>query len=64
VSAPVAAARAEDTTVDTDTDGRRLATHVATGSAVAVGATTVACAALGVLGAVPATVAIVVAAPF
>ena len=59
----MAAARAEDTPVDTDTDAKRLATHVATGSAVAVGATTVACAALGVLGAVPATVAIVVAAP-
>lgn len=49
--------------MDTDTDAKRLATHVATGSAVAVGATTVACAALGVLGAAPATVAIVVAAP-
>ena len=63
VSAPVATARAEDTSVGTDPDRQRLAAQVATGSAVAVGATAVACAALGVLGAVPATIGIVLAAP-
>jgi hypothetical protein len=63
VSASVAAARAEDTPAGTDIGSKRLAAQVATGSALAVGATAVACAALGVLGAVPATIGIVLAAP-
>lgn len=42
---------------------KRLAAQVAGGSAVAMGATALGCAALGVLGAVPATIGIIVAAP-
>ena len=42
---------------------KRLAAKVAGGSAVAMGATALGCAALGVLGAVPATIGIIAAAP-
>jgi hypothetical protein len=50
-------------TAGVEPTSKRLATQVAGGSVVAMGATAVGCAAAGVLGAVPATVAIIVAAP-
>jgi hypothetical protein len=59
----VSATHPGGSTAGVETTSKRLATQVAGGSVVAMGATAVGCAALGVLGAVPATVAIVVAAP-
>jgi hypothetical protein len=50
-------------TAGVEPTSKRLATQVAGGSVVAMGATAVGCAAAGVLGAVPATVAIILAAP-
>jgi hypothetical protein len=63
VSGLVATARAERTPTEEEPRPARLAAQVATGSALAAGGTAVACAALGVLGAVPATIGIVLAAP-
>gem|GEM_PF-929225 len=57
------AAPAAGATAGTAPTSKRLAARVAGGSALAVGATALACAALGVLGAAPATVGIVLAAP-
>jgi hypothetical protein len=62
VTTPVTTARAA-APVDPEPSSKRLAAQVAGGSAVAMGATAVGCAALGVLGAVPATIGIIVAAP-
>ncbi len=56
-------ARSTGTASDPEPASKRLAAQVAGGSVVAMGATALGCAALGVLGAVPATIGIIVAAP-
>ncbi len=60
---PVTSARGAAASVDPAPTSKHLAARVAGGSALAMGATAVGCAALGVLGAVPATIGIVVAGP-
>lgn len=56
-------ARAAGAAVGSEPSPKRLAAQVAGGSVLAMGATALGCAALGVLGGVPATIGVVVAAP-
>ena len=63
MSAPVTTARAAGAAVGSEPSPKRLAAQVAGGSVLAMGATALGCAALGVLGGVPATIGVVVAAP-
>lgn len=63
MTTPVTSARSTGTSSDPEPGSKRLAAQVAGGSAIAMGATALGCAALGALGAVPATIGIIVAAP-
>jgi hypothetical protein len=59
----VSSAPPATTVVSNESTSKRRVAEVAGGSVVAMGATAVGCAALGVLGSVPAAIGIVVAAP-